>query len=74
MALKERTGDVVQDVISKAAADQQATAARLTKEHQTAVQRLTAQKDADVAAARRGVEAAEGQVGDGDTGLQVPSG
>jgi hypothetical protein len=30
---------VVQDVISKAAADQQATAARLSKEHQAAMQR-----------------------------------
>ncbi len=39
MALKERTADVVQDVISKAAADQQATAARLSKEHQAAMQR-----------------------------------
>jgi hypothetical protein len=54
---------VVQDVISKAAADQQATAARLTKEHQAAVQRLTAQKDADVAAARRELAAAGEQVG-----------
>ena len=39
LALKERTADVVQDVISKAAADQQATAARLSKEHQAAMQR-----------------------------------
>ena len=39
MALKERTADVVQDVMSKAAADQQATAARLSKEHQAAMQR-----------------------------------
>ncbi len=54
---------MVQDVISKAAADQQATAARLTKEHQAAVQRLTAQKDADVAAARRELAAAGEQVG-----------
>ncbi len=39
MALKERTADVVQDVMSKAAADQQATATRLSKEHQAAMQR-----------------------------------